>query len=107
VTISQVAPAKQTSVVVNDLDFVELSIFPDETDAIPIVNSNAVLSFSFAAQRLKVVSWRNTQIIQIRRVVQVLQLSQGYAQDIRWDAAASSGFIQLLRIRILEVCNHD
>jgi len=66
-----------------------------------------VLSFSFAAQRLKVVSWRNTQIIQIRRVVQVLQLSQGYAQDIRWDAAASSGFIQLLRIRILEVCNHD
>ncbi len=33
VTISQVAPAKHTSVVVNDLDFVELSIFPDETDA--------------------------------------------------------------------------
>jgi hypothetical protein len=43
---------------VNDLYVAEFSTFPHETDAVLIVDPNAMLSLSIAAQRFKAVSRR-------------------------------------------------
>jgi len=49
-------------VIINDLYFVELASFPNEAYSILIVDPNAVLTFSVAAQRLKMVPRGHEQI---------------------------------------------
>jgi hypothetical protein len=92
--------------VINNFHFVKLSISPYEADAILLVDPNAVLSFSAATQKLKVISRRHAQIVQIRRVVQVLQLSQGNALDGRRDAAAFPRLIQFPGVCVPEAGDH-
>jgi hypothetical protein len=98
--------SRPTSVVVNNLNFVKLPTLPNEANTVLIVNPDAVLSFPAAAQGFKPVSRRHPQIIQIRRIVDELQLPQGNTLDIGGNAPALSSLVKLFGIRVLETCNH-
>jgi hypothetical protein len=50
--------------VVNDLDIEGVTSAPDEADAPPIVDANAVLPDTIGAQRLKPVAWWDAQIVE-------------------------------------------
>jgi hypothetical protein len=92
---------------VNNLYIVEFSTFPHEADAVLIVDSNAVLPLSVAAQRFKVVSWRYSQIVQVHCVVQVLQFPQGHALNLRRKTPALARLVKPLCIRVLKVRYHQ
>jgi hypothetical protein len=51
------------TVIVNDFNFGRARIGPPETDAVPLVNSNAMLSSPIAPQRLKAIPRWHHQVI--------------------------------------------
>ena len=59
------------SVIINNLHVAELIAFTHEADAVLIVDPNAVLSLSIAAQRFKTVPRRYSQIIQVRALFMI------------------------------------
>jgi len=73
-------------VIIRDLNFVRVTLAPLETNAVLIVDANAVLAFAIAAQPLKPVAGRNEKVCQGRSRVQHLQfLERGFA-EVRRDA---------------------
>jgi len=62
-------------VVVRDLDFIGISVLPTETDAILLVDPNAVLAPTTSAQWLESISWWNRKMSKIPDPVDLIQLS--------------------------------
>ena len=52
-----------TSMVVDDFNVICVVILPSETDSPLSVDANTVLSFPFAGQGLKLIGWRNSQVL--------------------------------------------
>ena len=61
--------------VVDDLHIVGVTISPFETDAPLVIDSNAMLAGTVAAQFLKTIRRRDTEISQCRRSIEHAQLS--------------------------------
>jgi hypothetical protein len=57
--------------VINYLNIKRITIKPNETDAILIVDANAVLTLPIAFQRFKVIPWEDFKIAQHMRGVQL------------------------------------
>lgn len=93
--------------IVSDLYIAEFGTLPHEADAVLIVDPNAVLSLSVAAQRFKAISRRYSQIIQVRCIVQIFQLPQGRALNIGREAPALASLVKPFCIRIFEVRYHQ
>src|SRR6266568_4413948 len=64
-----------TSVIIRDFDVVRTVHFPDKTDTVLVVDSDAVLTFAFAFERLKSIPRRYAQINQIDRRFKLVKLS--------------------------------
>jgi len=75
------ALAPDASVIVHDLNFVSISLAPNETKAPLVVNSNTVLPLPLAAQGFQTVSRRRRQIAQFRGAVQLPKLAPRDALD--------------------------
>ncbi len=65
--------------VVDDFDFIRISILPPETYPVLLVDSDAVLPGPVTAEPLQPIPWRNRELSQIANAVQLRQL----AADIR------------------------
>ena len=57
-------------VVIHDLHVKSISIAPNETHAILIVDSNAVLPSTITAKPLQVIPWRHPQVIELEGSIQ-------------------------------------
>jgi hypothetical protein len=64
-------------VVIDDLDFVGISILPSETESVLVIDSNAVLPESRPTQRLQPISRWDRQLPQVAHPVQLGQLASG------------------------------
>jgi hypothetical protein len=64
-------------VVVNDLNFVSVSVPPYEADAPLIIDSNAVLALAIAAQAFEPVSSRSGQVAELPREMHLVKLPPG------------------------------
>jgi hypothetical protein len=62
------------SVVVDDLDFVGMALLPTETDTILLVDPNAVLAPTIAAQSFESVARLDRQMLKISNPVDLIQL---------------------------------
>ena len=67
--------------VVQDFHIVSISTSTIEADAILIVDSKPVLTFSVAFQKLKSISWWNFQIVELLRCMEHLEL--GYHPSLK------------------------
>jgi hypothetical protein len=63
------------SVVVRDLDFVGMTGLPDETDAVLIVDSYAVLPFAIALQLLEPIARRDGELADLANPVELVELA--------------------------------
>jgi hypothetical protein len=68
-------------VVVNDLNFVRVSVSPYEADAPLIIDSNAVLAMAIAAQAFEPVSSRSGQIAELRGEMNLVELPPSDSLD--------------------------
>jgi hypothetical protein len=92
--------------VVHDLNFVRIASIPDKADAVLIIDANAVLPFPVAAQSFQMISWRDSQIAQLRDSIQNEQLAFGYAMEIRRQSFALARPPKLLGSRIRKTLDH-
>ena len=72
--------------VVSDLDIVGVFTLPDKTRAPLVVYANAILSRSVALQGFQAVSWWEHQVSQRSRAVNLRQLAQSHALNVRRQA---------------------
>lgn len=66
-----------SSMVINDLNIFGTGLAPAEANSPLVVNPDAPLAFSFAAQPFKTVSWRQTENFDPYRSIQHIQFSDG------------------------------
>jgi len=65
--------------IVGDFNVVSVVLSPSETDSVPVVDADAVLSQTISTQLFQTVSRRDFQVVQFQRGVQHGQLSPGRA----------------------------
>jgi hypothetical protein len=71
------APVEGDLVVVSDFDFPGISCLPSKTDAVLIIDPNAVLPLAKAVQLLQPVSRRDRQLSELANPIQLVQLAAG------------------------------
>jgi hypothetical protein len=69
-------------VIVGDFDVVSIAFLPDKANSPLIVDANAVLSPSIAAQSFQVISWRRSQIAEPNRSIQLPQFSKCHSLKV-------------------------
>jgi hypothetical protein len=74
-------------VIIRDLYFMDPVFAPDKTDAVLIINSDAVLSLAIPDQRFEAIAWRHPQIIQGSGRMNHIELSSRNRCDARPSAA--------------------
>jgi hypothetical protein len=79
--------ALHASVIIHDLNFVSISVAPNEAKTPLVVNSDTVLPLSLAAQGFQTVTRRRCQISQLRGTVQLPKLAPRDALDSLKSAA--------------------
>jgi hypothetical protein len=92
--------------IVRDLNVVHAIVFPDETNPIPVVYADAVLSLPIAAQRLKPVSRKDSQVRQGAGTAKQHQLPQRRPHEIRGEAPGLARLPERLRPGIGEALEH-
>ena len=102
----QLARCHEASVIINDLDFVRVTVGPPEADAPLVVDANAVLSGSVTLQFFQAVSRWDPQVVERVRCVENDQLSEhGVAERSRKAPNGLSGE-QPLGISVSEALDH-
>ncbi len=74
-------------VVVDNRYVVRCTVLPSKADAPLLVDANTVFTGAIAFQELEAIARRCTQIAQRGRGVQLDELSQHHAVEIRWEPA--------------------
>ena len=69
--------------VIHDLNIFGSGLGPAEADPILIVDADAVLAVPVPFQRLEAVARWGTEIPEIFRLIQLIELSVGYAPQLR------------------------
>lgn len=92
--------------VVDNFNIVCVPVAPDKTKSPLVVDSNAVLSFSIAVQRLQAIARRCRQVAQFRGAIQLSQLSAGNMFD-RLKTSARLAMMQPLSVRAAERPDHN
>ena len=68
--------------VIRNLDFVSISGLPSKTNAILLINSDAVLPSSIPVQSLKAIARRNSQFEKIPHAIDLIEFPPGYPPEI-------------------------
>jgi hypothetical protein len=92
-------------VIVHDLNFVSISLAPNETKTPLVVNPDTVLSLSVPMQYFQAISGRRCQIAQFRRAVQLPKLAPRDALD-SLKAAARLPTVKSPGLRAAERLDH-
>ena len=91
------------SVIICDFDFIGMAFLPYKTNTILLVDSDAVLIFSVAFQRLKSVAWRDVELNHISNPVNLIQLSLSHRPNGL--GTAFSGGLRIMSVKnILCAC---
>jgi hypothetical protein len=100
------ATCHQSLVIVNDLNFVGVSIPPGETKSPLVVDANAVLSFASPMQRFQAIARWRRHVAQFRGAVQLPQFS---ARDVldRLKTPAAVTLVKPLSLAAPERPDHD
>ena len=85
------------SMVVDYLDFVGTGIGPDEADAIPVVDANAILPITVSGQSLQTVAGRYAEIVQDCGGIELVQLSTSYTPNSRGQARLARRVLRPLK----------
>ena len=96
----------QSSVVIGDLDISWSLLGPNETHSELIIDPDRVLSLPIPAQRLKPISRRRAQIIQVNRGVEIAQFPAGDFHKISGKTLRALALIDRRCDLILEALNH-
>jgi hypothetical protein len=93
-------------VIVDDLDFVGVSIPPDETEPPLVVDANAVLSFASPTQRFQAIARWRRHVAQFHGAVQLTEFS---ARDVldRLKTPAAVTLVKPLSLAAPERPDHD
>ena len=91
--------------IIRDLYFMDPVFAPDKTNAVLIVNSDAVLSLAIPGQRFEAISWRHPQIIQSSGGMNHIQFSPRNGCDAR-PSAAFTFPKELGRMVVFEALDH-
>ena len=92
--------------IVDDFDVVGAIFFPDEAKAVAVIDADAVLPDSIAAQPLQPVSWRPEQVVKAPGCIQIFELPPrgGLDHSKPCDPGETE---QRLGFPALERANHD
>ncbi len=93
-------------VIVNDFNLVGVSVLPDEAQPIAVVDADAVLSFTVAAQFLQAVARRDAQIFQAGCGVQDEQFAQGRALQLGGQVRMTLPLEQVFRVAVVKGLDH-
>jgi hypothetical protein len=92
--------------IIRDLHVVRVPLAPLETDAILVIDANAVLAFPIASQPLQpVTGWQRKVAVSPRRIQHLQFLKRGLV-DVHRDAAAEFFFPKPLGLGIPERLDH-
>ncbi len=92
--------------IVDDLNRRHIAVFPPETDAPLIVDTNAVLALAFAFQGLQPISRWHAQIVENPGVVQHAELAPGDSLDLRWQPFSVLTPQDQFRLSVSEIPYH-
>lgn len=97
--------------VVHNFDRIWPSIGPNKTDAVLLINPDAMLTFSIPLESLQVITGRDTQFIERSDRVKLIELPSSYSpQRLRTPSASSLRVLtvkNVLSSYILERPNHN
>jgi len=93
-------------VIIDDLDVKSIPIPPYEADTVLIVDSNAVLSSTVAAEGLQVISRWYPQVLELDSSIQNRESLEGSSMQIRRQAAALAGPPEPFCLCITEAREH-
>jgi hypothetical protein len=93
-------------VIVNDLNIVGVGSFPAKADSPLIIDPNAVLPLSIAAELLKTIPRRNAQIVEHFGRVERHQLSEHEAPQISRKSSDRLAFKESLSVAITKGLDH-
>ena len=94
------------SVVVRDLDIVGITVDESEADAPLVIDSDCVLPGSVSAELVESIPRRAPEVMQLRRQVDVFELSPRPTCDLGRESPRSAGHEQLLRLPICKRFDH-
>jgi hypothetical protein len=92
-------------VIIRDLYLMRPVNFPDETDAILIVDPDAVLSDASSFQRFQPIARRYSKVAQVDGRFDLVQFAESDRADCS-PSPAGTCFIELLRDGVLEALDH-
>jgi hypothetical protein len=93
-------------VVVNNFDVEGVSFLPEKAETIPIVNANAVLTFTVSTQFFQMIAGRNAQIIQGHGSVEHEQFPQGNSLEFSRQAGVTPSLKKMFGFAITEGLDH-
>jgi len=93
-------------VIVSNLNVVCIACFPYETDAVLIINADAVLTFSISTEGLEVIAGRFPEISQLNGSINHRQFALGYSPYCRGKPAVFSSPPKLFSRSVRERLNH-
>lgn len=70
--------------IINDFYFVCIALFPHETDAPLVIDTNTVLACSITCKFLQAICRRHFQILQTDRAIQHAKLTQSHLLNVAW-----------------------
>jgi hypothetical protein len=97
--------------IINDFNLVWARACPLKTDAILIVDSNAILASTISSKFFKLIAWWDTQFLEYFDRVKLIQFPSGNSPNI--DGASSPGFVRVHAIKDIfsafgfEVLDHE
>lgn len=71
-------------VIVDDLNVMSATVAPDKADSPLVVDSYAMLSFSFSSESFQAISRRDAKVLNIGAAIQHAKLPEGDVLDIGW-----------------------
>ena len=95
--------------VIDDLNLIGIAGMPPKDDSPLIVDPNGIQTLPFALQRFQSIPWRFAKVTNLRRIVQIEQLSPSCPYQLMWktqDGFCSAIIEQVFRKSIRKRLNH-
>lgn len=92
--------------IVHDLDLIGIAVVPDKANAPLVVDADAVLTVAVTRKSLKAITGRDSQVIQVRSVMEHHQLALRPALDMFREPADPTAFGNRLGITVAVTPDH-
>lgn len=92
--------------IVHYLDLIGVAVVPDKANAPLVVDADAVLTVAATRKSLKAITGRDSQVIQVRSVMEHHQLGLGTTLDMLREPADATAFGNRLGITVVVTPDH-